>query len=251
MADFYTLGLTYWRVIALTVLVLAVWIYGLYFMFKKWGMGSTGYQDELRHSFWLFIATWIHEAFKGGVWVFIKTLVLDVLLLRRTLRRSPVRWVMHMTIFYGFVTLATLSGFGLVLDTIIHFNILGYAHQAEVIFDIMALPFDIFGYILLFGSTIGVGRRIILREVRSRTSAYDAVLLGGVFLITITGFYAQWMRGDSFLVGDIFAYPIYAPHFALVHTILALALFAIILPWSKYQHVIAAPMTILANRGGE
>ncbi|MGB3943498.1 MAG: heterodisulfide reductase [Methanothrix sp.] len=232
-------------------MVLGVWIYGLYFMFKKWGMGSTGYQDELRYSFWLFIATWIHEAFKGGVWVFVKTLVLDVLLLRRTLRRSPVRWVMHMTIFYGFVTLAALSGVGLLLDTIIHFNILGYAHAAEEVFVMMKMPFNIFGYILLVGSTIGVARRIIFREVRARTSAYDVVLLGGVFLITITGFYAQWMRGDSFLVGDIFAYPIYAPHFALVHTILALALFAIILPWSKYQHVIAAPLTILANRGGE
>ncbi|MDF0590937.1 heterodisulfide reductase [Candidatus Methanocrinis natronophilus] len=251
MADFYTYGLTYWRVIALTALVVGVWIYGLYFMFKKWGMGSTGYQDELRYSFWLFIATWIHEAFKGGVWVFVKTLVLDVLLLRRTLRRSPVRWVMHMTIFYGFVTLATLSGVGLLLDTIIHFNILGYAPAAEEVFVLMKMPFNIFGYILLIGSTIGVTRRIIFREVRARTSAYDVVLLGGVFLITVTGFYAQWLRGDSFLVGNVFAYPIYAPYFALVHTILALALFAIILPWSKYQHVIAAPLTILANRGGE
>ncbi|AET64165.1 heterodisulfide reductase [Methanothrix harundinacea] len=248
---FYTLGLTFGIVIALTVATLAIWIYGLYFNFKKWGMGSTGYQDELRNSFWLFIATWIHQAFKDGVWVFVKTLILDVLLLRRTLRRSPIRWVMHMTIFYGFVALAAMSGFALFMDIIEHFNLLGLAHEAEMVKEMMALPFDIFGYLLLFGATIGVARRIFLREVRSRTSAYDVVLLGGVFLITITGFYAQWMRGNSFLVGDVFAYPIYAPHFALVHTILALALFVVILPWSKYMHIIAAPMTILANRGGE
>jgi len=248
---FYTLGLTFGIVIALTVATLAIWIYGLYFNFKKWGMGSTGYQDELRNSFWLFIATWIHQAFKDGVWVFVKTLILDVLLLRRTLRRSPIRWVMHMTIFYGFVALAAMSGFALFMDIIEHFNLLGLAHEAEMVKEMMALPFDIFGYLLLFGATIGVARRIFLREVRSRTSAYDVVLLGGVFLITITGFYAQWMRGNSFLVGDVFAYPIYAPHFALLHTILALALFVVILPWSKYMHIIAAPMTILANRGGE
>ena len=106
--------------IALTVVTLGIWIYGLYFNFKKWGMGSTGYQDELRNSFWLFIATWIHQAFKDGVWVFVKTLILDVLLLRRTLRRSPVRWVMHMTIFYGFLTLAAMSGFALFMDIIEH-----------------------------------------------------------------------------------------------------------------------------------
>ena len=248
---FYTLGLTFGIVIALTVATLAIWIYGLYFNFKKWGMGSTGYQDELRHSFWLFIATWIHQAFKDGVWVFVKTLILDVVLLRRTLRRSPIRWVMHMTIFYGFVTLAAMSGFALFMDIIEHFNLMGLAHEAEMVKGWMALPFDIFGCLLLFGATIGVARRIFLREVRSRTSAYDVVLLGGVFLITITGFYAEWMRGNAFLVGDVFSYPIYAPHFALLHTILALALFVVILPWSKYMHIIAAPMTILANRGGE
>jgi len=248
---FYTLGLTFWLVIALTVVVLGIWIYGLYFNFKKWGMGSTGYQDELRNSFWLFIATWIHEAFKDGVSVFIKTLVLDVLLLRRTLRRSPVRWVMHMTIFYGFLALAALSGLGLFMDIIEHFNVLGLAHQAEMVKGFMEVPFDIFGYLLLFGATIAVLRRIFLREVRSRTSAYDVVLIGGVFLITISGFYAEWLRGNAFLVGNAFANPIYAPHFSLLHTILALALFVVILPWSKYMHIIAGPLTILANRGGE
>jgi heterodisulfide reductase subunit E len=248
---FYTLGLTFSIVIALTFVVLGMWIYGIYFNFKKWGIGSTGYQDKLRYSFWLFIATWIHEAFKDGIWVFLRTLILDVLLLRRTLRRSPVRWVMHMTIFYGFITLATLSGLGLFMDIIEHFNLLGLAHEAEMVKEMMELPFDIFGYILLVGSTISIARRIFLKEVRDATTSYDVVLVGGVFLITITGFYAEWMRGNAFLVGNVFSNPVYAPHFALIHTILALALFAFILPWTRYIHVIAAPMTILANRGGE
>jgi heterodisulfide reductase subunit E len=142
---FYTLGLTFDLVILLTVIVLAVWIYGIYFNFKKWGLGSTGYHDQLRNSFWLFIATWIHEAFKEGVWVFLRTAVLDVLLLRRTLARSPVRWVMHMCMFYGFLTLAALSGLGLMIDIVEHFNLLGLAEQAEIAKggDVSAL---IFGY---------------------------------------------------------------------------------------------------------
>jgi len=248
---FYTLGLTFAIVIALTVVVLGVWIYGIYFNFKKWGIGSTGYHDKLANSFWLFLATWIHEAFKDGIWVFIRTVILDVLLLRRTLRRSPVRWVMHMTIFYGFLSLAALSGLGLFMDIIEHYNILGLTPQAEMVKEAMQLPFDIFGYLLLFGSTISIVRRIVLKEVRDATTSYDVILIGGVFLITITGFYAEWMRGNAFLVGDAFANQIYAPHFALIHTVLALALFALILPWSRYIHVIAAPMTIIANRGGE
>jgi heterodisulfide reductase subunit E len=250
-SSFYTLGLTFWMMIALTIVVLGIWIYGLYFNFKKWGLGSTGYQDELRDSFWLFIATWIHMAFKDGIWVFIRTLVLDVLLLRRTLRRSPVRWVMHMTMFYGFATLATLSGIGLFMDIFAHFNLLGLGHTAEMVKEMQALPFDIFGYILLIGSTIAIVRRILLKGVRDDTSGYDVFLIGGVFIITITGFYAEWMRGNSFLVGDAFSNPIYAPHFALLHTVLALFLFAFVLPWTKYIHLIATPLTILANRGGE
>ena len=248
---FYTLGLTFELVILLTVIVLAVWIYGIYFNFKKWGIGSTGYHDQLRYSFWLFLATWIHETFKDGLWVFIKTVILDVLLLRRTLARSPVRWVMHMSMFYGFLTLASLSGLGLMLDIISHFNLVGLADQAEMVKEALSLPFDLFGYLLLFGASIAIARRILIKFVRDNTSAYDAFLIGAVFLITITGFYAEWMRGNSFLVGNTFAYPIYAPHFALIHTILALGLFALVLPWSKYIHVIATPLTLLANRGGE
>jgi heterodisulfide reductase subunit E len=248
---FYTLGLTFNIVLILTVMVLAVWIYGIYFNFKKWGIGSTGYHDQLRYSFWLFLATWIHEAFKDGVWVFIRTIILDVFLLRRTLARSPVRWVMHMSMFYGFATLATLSGLGLFMDIIEHFNLLGLAEQAEVVKGIMELPFDLFGYLLLIGATIAVSRRILLKFVRDNTTSYDAILIGGVFLITITGFYAEWLRGNSFLVGNAFSSSIYAPHFALIHTVLALGLFAFILPWSKYIHIIATPMTLLANRGGE
>jgi heterodisulfide reductase subunit E len=248
---FYTLGLTFNIVIILTVIVLAVWIYGIYFNFKKWGIGSTGYHDQLRYSFWLFLATWIHEAFKDGVWVFIRTIILDVFLLRRTLARSPVRWVMHMSMFYGFATLATLSGLGLFMDIIEHFNLLGLAEQAEVVKGIMELPFDLFGYLLLIGATLAVSRRILLKFVRDNTTSYDAILIGGVFLITITGFYAEWLRGNSFLVGNAFSSPIYAPHFALIHTVLALGLFALILPWSKYIHIIATPLTLLANRGGE
>ena len=87
--------------------------------------------------------------------------------------------------------------------------------------------------------------------MRDNTTAYDAFLIGAVWLITITGFYAEWMRGNSFLVGNMFANPIYAPHFALIHTILALFLFALVFPWTKYIHIIATPMTLLANRGGE
>ncbi len=248
---FYTLGLTFNLVILLTVIVLAVWIYGIYFNFKKWGLGSTGYHDQLRNSFWLFLATWIHEAFKDGIWVFLRTVVLDILILRRTLARSPVRWVMHMSMFYGFLMLAALSGLGLMIDIVEHFNLLGLEEQAMLAKEYLALPFDIFGYLLLFGATIAISRRILLKFVRDNTSAYDALLIGAVFLITITGFYAEWMRGNSFLVGSAFENPIYAPHFALIHTLLALGLFAFILPWSKYIHVIATPMTLLANRGGE
>jgi heterodisulfide reductase subunit E len=248
---FYTLGLTFNIVIILTVIVLAVWIYGIYFNFKKWGIGSTGYHDQLRYSFWLFLATWIHEAFRDGVWVFIRTIILDVFLLRRTLARSPVRWVMHMSMFYGFATLATLSGLGLFMDIIEHFNLLGLAEQAELVKGAMELPFDLFGYLLLIGATIAISRRILLKFVRDNTTSYDAILIGGVFLITITGFYAEWLRGNSFLVGSAFSSSVYAPHFALIHTVLALGLFAFILPWSKYIHIIATPMTLLANRGGE
>jgi len=248
---FFTLGLTFELVILLTVIVLGMWVYGIYFNIKKWGIGSTGYHDQLRYSFWLFLATWIHEAFKDGVMVFLRTAVLDVLLLRRTLARSPVRWGMHMAIFYGFLALAALSGLGLMIDIVEHFNLLGLAEPAEMAKEALGLPFDIFGYLLLIGATIAVGRRILLKFVRDNTTAYDAFLIGGVFLITITGFYAEWMRGNAFLVGNAFSYPIYAPHFSLIHTLLALGLFCFALPWSKYIHVIATPLTLLANRGGE
>jgi heterodisulfide reductase subunit E len=156
-----------------------------------------------------------------------------------------------MSMFYGFLMLAALSGLGLMLDIIEHFNLIGLAEQAEIAKEALSLPFDLFGYLLLIGTIIALSRRILLKFVRDNTTAYDAFLIGAVFLITITGFYAEWMRGNAFLLGNAFEYPIYAPHFALIHTVLALGLFCFVLPWSKYIHVIATPMTLLANRGGE
>ena len=113
----------------------------------------------------------------------------------------------------------------------------------------MALPFDVFGYLLLFGSTIAYPEGS--DQVRARQQRIRCPLDRSSLLDHRNWFYAEWMRGNSFLVGNMFEYPIYAPHFALIHTLLALGLFALILPWSKYIHVIATPMTLIANRGGE
>jgi heterodisulfide reductase subunit E len=119
----------------------------------------------------------------------------------------------------------------------------------EIFREILAVPNDIFSYILLVGIIIAIYRRLFVAKAREATIAYDSVLLIGLTVITVSGFIADGIRTGRFWGLDM---PVeWAPPASLFHVIISLLFCIAYIPFSKYIHMIAIPLALLANKGGE
>lgn len=248
--------LTFVQIMILSTIAIVVFLYGMILNFQKWGAGVTGYALEpapgSKGSAIRFLKTWweqvTEESHHGHGKPILEVLILDIVFQRRILKRSPIRWFMHFTIVSGWMALFALSGLMFAVEMIEKFGIELPFTPAEFR-DLLSLPNYIFGYILLVGVIIAVVRRLFVSDVRNASIMYDWVLLGGVFLVTISGFAADGIR-----TGIIWSFgldPAAAPPAALFHSIISLLFCIAYIPYSKYIHVIATPLAILANKGGE
>jgi heterodisulfide reductase subunit E len=204
----------FWMLLAVTIVSILVFLSGMWLNMKKWGLGSTGYGEPAGGGSALgFLSTLKREILSEGHPPFLKTFVLDVILQRRIARRSKIRWMMHMMIFLGWF-----------------------------MFEVN----DIFGYLLLGGIIIAILRRLCIKDVREGTTGYDIFLIGGLFIITITGFITEWI-----LEGILPAYSEYALPETLFHVVIALLFGVAVIPFTKYIHLFTTPLTLLARGGGK
>lgn len=225
----------------LLIVTLFIFFAGLWLLIARWGHGSPG----------RFSSTWTTESFRDGAMLFLQVLVLEVLLFRRIWHRSKRRWAVHMAMFWGFLILGAftvISIIGLVL---------GYADPAGpggVVSRYLAglhLPYDLLGYLILVGSGIALGRRLLIKKVRERTGFTDLFLVGSVFIIALTGMIAEWFSGYATVVGPVITNWNLALEFMSWHIYVAFLLFVMVLPWTKFRHIITVPLTLFARRGGD
>ncbi len=250
------LRITFVQMMIISIIAMVIFVYGMIINLQKWGAGVTGYALEpeagSKGSAIRFIKTWwnqvTEESHHGHGKPILEILVLDIIFQRRILMRSPVRWFMHFTIFVGWMTLFAMSGMMFAVEMTERFIELPFT--AEMFREVLQLPNDIFGYILLIGVVIAMVRRIFVKEVREASIGYDWVLLLTVFFVTITGFISDGIRtGD--IGWNLGLDPTIAPPAALFHSVISLLFCIAFIPYSKYIHIIATPLAILANKGGE
>ncbi|WP_319509087.1 disulfide reductase [uncultured Methanolobus sp.] len=253
------LRLTFVQVMIMANLSIGIFIIGMYINLKKWGMGSTGYGAAPSKSILAFPKMLMYQMSEHAHvhnQSVLETFVLDIVFQRRILRRSPLRWFMHFTIFVGWMVLFAMS-LAMFLVEMIHMvgEKVGYAHSLpeimnpEIFREMLSLPNDVFSYILLVGIIIAIYRRLFVAKVREATIAYDSVLLIGLTVITVSGFVADGIRNGTFW-GLGMHYEL-APPAALFHVIISLLFCIAYIPFSKYIHMIAIPLALLANKGGE
>jgi heterodisulfide reductase subunit E len=250
------LRMTFVQVMILATIAIVIFLYGLIINMQKWGTGVTGYglepQQGKKGSAITFLKTWwnqvTEESHHGHGKPILEVLILDIIFQRRILKRSPIRWIMHLFIFGGWMTLFALSGLMFAVEMIEKVGI-ELPFTAGEFRDFLSIPNYIFGYILLIGVLIAIVRRLFVSDVREASIMYDWVLIGVIFLVTISGFIADGIR-----TGFIWSFglaPSAAPPASLFHSIISLFLCIAFIPYSKYIHVIATPLAILANKGGE
>ncbi len=126
--------------------------------------------------------------FSSKILSLLRAFILDVLLQIRTLKESPLRWFMHMCIFYGFMLLLLMHA----LEKFISAPL--FTEYASTEYASTLNPFlflrNLFFALIILGLAIALYRRFILKAPRLLTGAMDhyaiiilaVIMISGVFL---------------------------------------------------------------------
>jgi heterodisulfide reductase subunit E len=123
----------------------------------------------------------------------------------------------------------------------------------------LELPNDIFGWMLVAGIAIAIVRRLTFKgtDIQARNADVDWILIIGLLIVVVTGFYAQYIRETAGIERELISvYKATYPGFfnnltVLFHEVFTLLFCVAYLPFSKYLHMITAPLTIMVNHGGK
>lgn len=225
----------------LLIVSVLIFIAGLWLLIARWGHRSPG----------RFFSSWAGESSRDGIVAFFRVLVLDVLLFCRIWNRSKRRWALHMAMFWGFIILGAFTVLSLIGLFLGYIDPAGPGGAFSQYLAGLHLPYDLLGYLILAGSGIALGRRLLVKKVRERTSFSDLFLVGSVFVIALTGMVAEWYSGYATIIGPVITNWNLALEYMSWHIYVAFLLFVMVLPWTKFKHIITVPLTLLARRGGD
>lgn len=252
---FDTLFVDYRIMVITAIISIILFLIGMYIQLDKWGRGIPEGADKPMGA-WGALKAIIGGIFENGIGSALGILILDVAFQRRTFRRRKLEWLMHILIFWGWIGLliltilaASAEFYGPFIKNADHTYFVGVWQSLE-------LPNDIFAYMLVAGIVIAIVRRLFFKstDIQARNADIDWILIIGLLIVVITGFYAQDIRMglgvERELIKD------YPPDFfnnitVLFHEVFTLLFCIAYLPFSKYLHIFTAPLTILVNKGGE
>ncbi|MFA4957413.1 MAG: hypothetical protein WC556_10635 [Candidatus Methanoperedens sp.] len=243
-----------WRIMAITAIIsIILFIVGMYIQLDKWGRGIPEGATKPYGAFGA-LSMIISSIFSKGIGHALEVLVLDVLFQRRTYRRRKLEWLMHILIFWGWIGLLVLTMIAAAAEFAGPFLFNQDYTYFVGAWKALELPNEIFGWMLVLGIVIAIARRLFStgKDVQARNADIDWILIIGLLLVVITGFYAQSVRGDV-ARNLIEAYPpgLFNNFTVMFHEVFTLLFCVAYLPFSKYFHMITAPLTILVNHGGE
>lgn len=253
---FDTLFIDYRIMVITAIISIILFLVGVYIQLDKWGRGIPEGATK-PYGAWGAFKLILGKIFENGIGRALEILILDVAFQRRTFRRRKLEWLMHILIFWGWVGLLILTIVAAAAEFYGPF-ILGAEYGFFVgVWKSLELPNNIFGYMLVLGIAIAIVRRLFFKgtDIKARNADIDWILIFGLLIVVITGFYAQYLRADVYQAGRelISAYPagLFNNATVLFHEVFTLLFCVAYLPFSKYLHIFTAPLTILVNKGGE
>jgi heterodisulfide reductase subunit E len=249
-----------WRIMAISAVVaVIVFLLGIYLQLKKWGEGSRAYGGPSQGgSVWAFLKTLVQQIREESGSKVINILVMDVFLQRRTFKADKLRWFMHICILYGWIGLAFFS---MAVTTSYEMYGVFVANDHEMFPNawIMLEPvFDFLSYMLLIGIAIAIGRRLFSKDTRAASDGTDWILISLLILVVASGFYAQYLRETTDITVRMLTseypaeyYGSFGNSFTIFHEVFSLFAMVAYIPYSKFMHIIASPLAILATGGGK
>ncbi len=129
--------------------------------------------------------------FSKKVIALFKAFILDVLLLRRTLKQSPFRWLTHTLMFYGFLILLFMHA----LEGVFFANVIeGYCSTLNPFLFLRNLA----GAMILTGVGLALYRRLRPTEHIIKSSAMDVYTIAMLAFILISGFALEASKITSY-----------------------------------------------------
>lgn len=193
----------------------------------------------------------------------VRTIVVRILLQGQLYRQSRLRWLMHVSIYWGFIALfiqtALLSSLQYIIPAGSPIAVFFLQDWGLQLLDIWG---DFWGLVMLFGLVIALIRRYVVISEQLSTLAEDAVVLWLLLAVVLTGFLAEGVRislegqaiGTDYSFIGIMVAKLNSSLLGIankmvmfwVHGVISLALISY-LPFSKLVHVFTAPGEIILS----
>jgi heterodisulfide reductase subunit C/nitrate reductase gamma subunit len=172
---------------------LVVCLAGLIYKVSRWFTRTVNISDNssstaVRIS--AFIKCFIGVLFSPKLITLIKVFFLDVILQIRILKEDPLRWIMHICIYGGFVLLLLMHALGEITTASLFSD---YYSTLNPFFFLR----DLFGVIVIIGIGIAFFRRNILKVQRMKTRVMDRYAVIILAIIMISGFLLEGLKITS------------------------------------------------------
>lgn len=125
---------------------------------------------------------------------FLRRLLEDVILQRPLLQEGRIRWIRHVLIYWGFVLLwlADLT-FALLHEYMPFFGVTGFSRNENPIKLALDFSMDLFGLMILLGTSIALIRAYVVRGTESRIYG-DTPTATFLFAVVLTGYIVEGVR---------------------------------------------------------
>lgn len=230
------------------VFTFLAWGIGIWEMLSRWGRGNPpapGHTRDRGVGGWA--RSWYHEAVSSGKTVFVRVCIQEVLLLARVYRVSRTRWAVHMAALYGALFILFLSLMSVIQAILVSTGLMSPAARLSLPY--LQVLYELTAYLMLAAVLFMLGRRLVRKEVRRHQRVRDYFLPASLLAILATGLVAEWFAGFFFAKFPVQDFSL-ATRFSDIHLLVIFGLFGLVLPWSRYTHIITTPLTLLARRGG-
>ncbi|MBF0224688.1 MAG: 4Fe-4S dicluster domain-containing protein [Desulfobacterales bacterium] len=173
---------------------LIIFTVGMIYKISKWFSLNVGYLSDgvsVGERVFSAITGIIKVIFSPKIMTVIKVFVMDGILQIRTLKEDPMRWVMHVLIYWGFMLLLFMHA----LEKLIIKPI--FPNSCSTLNPFFFLR-EIFGLMVVAGIGIAIYRRFILRPARLKTNAMDIYAIAIVAIIMLSGFMLEGAKMSSY-----------------------------------------------------
>jgi heterodisulfide reductase subunit C/nitrate reductase gamma subunit len=181
---------------------LAIFLLGLIYKVSNWFRYDHGNiaASTLSVRLWAFIKAFLAVICSRRILILFKTLIVDVFFQIRILRESPLRWISHMFICWGFIFL-------LLFHALDHFTLNRWVAPYYPTLNPFLFLRNLFGALVLVGMLLAVYRRFLLRKSPPLTNAMDKYILVLLAVVFLSGILLETARLTSrtefaFMVAD-------------------------------------------------